>query len=71
MDKGRGGSRSKTKKGVRGMEMRGKEIKHGIKIKTVGLELEEMELIENALRKIKRGRRRKNLPPLSYIWKLQ
>jgi hypothetical protein len=53
------------------MRMRGKEIGHGIKIKTVGLEPEERKLIGQTLRKIKRGRKRKNLPPLSYIWKLQ
>lgn len=53
------------------MRIRGIKVEQGIKIKAVGLTKEEKEIIENAVRKIKYGRKKNKRPFLPYLIKLK
>lgn len=53
------------------MKIRGKKVEQGIKIKAVGLTKEEKKHIENAMRKIKYGRKKDNRQSLPYLIELK
>lgn len=53
------------------VKIRGKKVKQGIKIKAVGLTKEEKKHIENAMRKIKYGRKKDNRQSLPYLIELK
>ena len=53
------------------MKINGNKVQQGIKIKAVGLTKEERNIIKKAVRKIKYGRKKGNLPNLPYLMKLK
>ncbi len=53
------------------MKIRGIKAKQGLKIKSVGLNKKEREIIGDAMRRIKYERKRDDRSPLSYLIKLQ
>jgi len=53
------------------MRIRGIKVQQGIKIKAVGLTKEEKKIIENAMRRIKYGRKKDNRPSLPYLIELK
>ena len=53
------------------MKIEGIKVERGIKIKGAGLTQEEKKIIENAMSKIKYGRRKNKQPPLPYLIELK
>ena len=53
------------------MKIQGSKVQQGIKIKAVGLTAEERKIIEDAMRRIKYGRKKENLKSLPYLIELK
>ena len=53
------------------MKIQGSKVQQGIKIKAVGLTAEERKIIEDAMRRIKYGRKKDNRQSLPYLIELQ
>lgn len=61
----------RKKQGGEKMKIRGIKVEQGIKIKAVGLTKEEKKIFENAMRRIKHGRKKNKRPSLPYLIKLK
>lgn len=53
------------------MKIRGIKVEQGIKIKAIGLTRKERKIIEDAMRRIKYGRKQDNRPSLPYLVELK
>ena len=53
------------------MRIKGIKVQQGIKIKAVGLSEKERKIIEDAMRRIKYGRKKENLKSLTYLIELK
>ena len=53
------------------MKIKGIKVQQGIKIKAVGLTGKERKIIEDAMRRIKYGRKKDNRQSLPYLIKLK
>ena len=53
------------------MRIKGIKVQQGIKIKAVGLSEKERKIIEDAMRRIKYGRKKENLKSLPYLIELK
>lgn len=53
------------------MRIRGIKVRQGIKIKAVGLTGKERKIIEDAIRRIKYGRKKDNRQSLPYLLELK
>lgn len=53
------------------MRIRGIKVQQGIKIKAVGLTGKEKKILEDAMRRIKYGRKKDNRPSLPYLIELK